>query len=113
MEIKRGAVLRDNDPRNKGRMVIVTRVEADRVVYASKTRTCHISKARIFTDGKKRAQGWNVVSPAEAHGSFGKQGEPYKVGDKVRAADGTVRECVKIETGNTVAEGHDALNAVK
>lgn len=67
MKIEVGTVLRDNDPRFKGRTVVVAHVGASYVDYQGKSRYCTLRLDRIFSDGKKRAQGWNVVTdPAVA-----------------------------------------------
>lgn len=63
MKIKVGDVLRDNDPRFKGRTVVVVYAGDTYVSYAGKSRWCSIKTRRIFTDGKKRAQGWNLIQP--------------------------------------------------
>jgi hypothetical protein len=66
-----GKMIRDNDPRNEGRTVVVKAV-VDRglpgkgwalcaVWIAKKGRRNYIRLDRIFTDGKKRARGWNLV----------------------------------------------------
>ena len=65
-EIKVGSKLRDNDKRQKGRIVVVTEVldfgESDPNLFVA---CYHTGKrqARICTDGKKRQRGFNLVKP--------------------------------------------------
>lgn len=70
-EIKVGSKLRDNDKRQKGRIVVVTEVldfgESDPnlfvACYHTGKRQARIRFDRIFTDGKKRQRGFNLVKP--------------------------------------------------
>ena len=71
MKVKVGDKLRDNDKRQKGRVVTVTEVwdfgdpDGDDsmfvAVYHTGKRHARIRFDRIFTDGKKRQRGFNLV----------------------------------------------------
>lgn len=65
MTIKVGDVLQDNDPRQNGKRVTVIAIEnedaADFAVYQAGRRRARIRCDRIFTDGKPRTKGFNLV----------------------------------------------------
>jgi hypothetical protein len=71
MSIKVGTVLQDNDPRTKGKRVMVIAVENDDgtghdqpnafAVYQAGRRKARICFTRIFDDGVKRTKGFTVV----------------------------------------------------
>lgn len=71
-----GSLLSNNDPRVAGykRLVSVTEVGRDETTgewfafYQSGTRRAKINLRRIFLDGKKRAQGYNLL-PSPPQGS--------------------------------------------
>ena len=62
-EVISGDLLKDNDLRMDGRVVMVVAVEDARVLAVDTTtcRRCKISKKRIFLDGKDRRYGFNVL----------------------------------------------------
>lgn len=69
MKVRVGDKLRDNDKRQKGRIVTITHiftygeVDENRFVarYHTGKRDAGIRFDRIFTDGKKRQRGFNLV----------------------------------------------------
>lgn len=66
-DLRVGSRLLDNDPRKGGRIVSVLSVSAwtdteGIVTYNTGKRTATISFARIYTDGKARHQGFNLIS---------------------------------------------------
>lgn len=69
--IKIGDKLRNNDPRKNGEIVTVTGVvrgSNEYVTYRAWTRKAKIACDRIFTDGKDRHQGYNLLVPKFALG---------------------------------------------
>lgn len=70
-KLKVGDRLRNNDPRipdgDPRKVVTVTSTLGNSyVVYEASTRTARITVTRIFDDGKKRSQGYNLVNDAAA-----------------------------------------------
>lgn len=61
IEIKAGLVIRDNDPRTKGREREIIKVEKGRVYYKTASRMASLSLNSVYVDGKSRATGWSVV----------------------------------------------------
>lgn len=60
VEIKKGTVLVNNDPRANGAIVTVTEVLGGFAWYLARTRRAKIALGRIYSDGKKRASGYSV-----------------------------------------------------
>ena len=60
IEIKKGTVLVNNDPRANGATVTVTEVVGGFALYLARTRKAKIALHRIHTDGKTRASGYSV-----------------------------------------------------
>ncbi len=60
--VVKGMKLKDNDPRSNGRIVIVDHVTRTHAWYKGGSRWCKIALTNIFTDGKDRARGYNVIS---------------------------------------------------
>lgn len=60
VEIKKGTVLVNNDPRAKGATVLVTEVSGGFAWYQARTRKAKIALHRIYQDGKTRASGYSV-----------------------------------------------------
>lgn len=61
-ELAVGQAIRDNDPRNNGRVFTITSVSPEFIGYHSGARRCSVSRNRVFTDGRKRTWGWSVVT---------------------------------------------------
>lgn len=59
-QINVGSRLKNNDPRKAG-VVLVKNVYDDHVTYWTGKRTAKISFSRIYTDGKDRHQGYNLI----------------------------------------------------
>lgn len=58
--VHKGDVLRDNDPRNNGRVIVICEVVGSYAIYKTDKRTCQIRLDRIYEDSKPRTRGWTV-----------------------------------------------------
>lgn len=57
-----GTILKDNDPRvPEGTLLTVLRSDGDRVLCQRGKRQVYVSVNRIYTDGKPRRSGFDVV----------------------------------------------------
>lgn len=66
-QVRPGTRLKSNDPRDNGKIIVVTDIGQDGLdlyaIYQTGRRIAKIRFTRIFTDGLTRAQGYNVESP--------------------------------------------------
>ena len=70
MAISVGDILRDNDPRSKGRLLYVRKVQAGHVHAATTpmgVRLTRVRQDRIHEDDKPRRTGYSVIRMDPAH----------------------------------------------
>lgn len=60
--IRVGSTLETNDKRTPGHRVTVIGVDKTYATYQAGVRKARIRLDRIYTDGKPRSQGWNLVA---------------------------------------------------
>ena len=69
IELKIGDVLRDNDPRQEGRTLEITKIlplHGSVRACSSKGKDVRILQRRIHTDGKARKSGYSLVREAQS-----------------------------------------------
>lgn len=64
MEIQIGSELRDNDPRQNGKKVVVIKLTDTHAYYKAGVRSARVRRDRIHSDGRHRATGFNLVNAA-------------------------------------------------
>lgn len=68
LKIKVGDRLQSNDPRDDGKIIVVKAVYKERTskkyyaIYQAGVRKAKLRFDRIFTDGKKRRQGYSLIT---------------------------------------------------
>ena len=66
-QVHEGTRLRSNDPRDNGKIIVVTAIAQEGLtlfaIYQTGRRRAKIRFERIFTDGLPRAQGYNLETP--------------------------------------------------